>query len=138
DPKINSFKKINKINYDTMLEMASSGSKVLDYRATMIAKNFNTKILSKSSTKPYLSGTTISNIETDTISICTTDNLNKITIVFSNEEKFIKIIKIVINSINKYKFYNLTYKDNKIEFFIEQKNKLFVINELSSKLKLLN
>ena len=121
-----------------MLEMASSGSKVLDYRATMIAKNFNTKILSKSSTKPYLSGTTISNIETDTISICTTDNLNKITIVFSNEEKFIKIIKIVINSINKYKFYNLTYKDNKIEFFIEQKNKLFVINELSSKLKLLN
>ena len=73
DPKLLNFKKIKNLNTDTMFLLSQSGAKVLDNRAVAIAKKFNFDIISKSSTQPQRSGSRVSNIEEDIISISSKD-----------------------------------------------------------------
>ncbi len=137
DPRLFSFKKIKAINYDAMAKLARSGARVLEERATTIAKEFNFNIISKSADTPTLKGTIISNIESDIISISSKDNLCEISIVFTNKTRLRFIVKNVIYCINNVDFYNFICKNNKISFTIKNENKLKIIKELSQKLNLL-
>lgn len=138
DPRIFNFKKIKKINYNLMIAMAEAGAKVLDARATKIAKEFNINIISKSSTSPTKSGTIVSNIESNIISISSQDNLCKISIVFGDKTKLNFIMKNVLDEIKNINFYNLTIESDKISFLVEQSNKFNLIKNISEKLNLLN
>lgn len=137
DPKYNNFKKINQLNYNSIISMAESGAKVLDKRAAQIAKNSNTTIISKSSSQPNLKGTIINQIENDIISICEISNLCKISIIVSNYLKLTNTANIVLKVLNNYKFYNFTCNNDKISFYIEEKNKIIIYNLLSKKLNIL-
>ena len=138
DPKLDNYKKLDFVSYDSMINMANAGAKVLDARAIKIAKNNKITILSKCSCKPYSSGTIVSSIEKDIITINQIDNLCKITITFSNQEKLNEILKNVFLILNCIKFYNFQIFNNYLEFFIEEKISNIIINDLSKKLNLLN
>jgi len=73
DPNIVSkAKKINKISYEEMLELASQGAKVLQTRSVELAMRKNTKLSVRSSLKPKKIGTMITNersvLENNTVS----------------------------------------------------------------------
>ena len=137
DPRILNFKKLKSIDYDTMISMSKSGAKVLDSRATEIAKKFNFNIISKSSTLTQNKGTLITDIEEDIISTSVIENLCQISIHFTNVERLKFILNNVILSIKNMKFYNFTVTDEKISFAIKQENKSSVLSIISKKLKLL-
>lgn len=137
DPRLFNFKKFKKLNYDAMISMAKSGAKVLDLRATKIAKNFDCNIISKSSAEPTKKGTIISSIESDFLSISAIDDLSRISIDFSDKNKIDFILKIVTKEIKQLNFYNLTVQDENINFYVEKKNKGIVLSILSKKLNLL-
>ena len=65
-------KKINKISYEEMLELASQGAKVLQTRSVELAMRKNTKLSVRSSLKPKKIGTIITNeksvLEKNTVS----------------------------------------------------------------------
>lgn len=138
DPKLLNFKKLKKLNFNTMQSMAKAGAKVLDFRATEIAKKFNTNIISKSSTEMHKTGTLISNIEDNVVAISSIDALSKITITFSDKSKIKFIVKNVLSCQNNVNFYNFTINFNEISFYVESSQKLNVIKFLSKKLNLLN
>ena len=136
DPRLLNFKKIKKANFKIMMKMAKAGAKVLDHRAVKIASDFNTRIISKSSTFPEKSGTIISNIECNLTSISEISNLTKITINFTNNNLDF-IVKKVLLCLNDIKFYNLTINNEEIHFLVEATNKLKILSDLSKKLNLL-
>ncbi|MBR2391823.1 MAG: hypothetical protein IKB06_04980 [Clostridia bacterium] len=138
DPRDFSFKKISRINHDSMISMANSGAGVIDSRATEIAKKFSFDIISKSSTKPNHSGSVICEIESDIISISSINNICQISIVFTNENKMEYITKNVISLIKTIKFYNLELNKNKISFLVSADEKMKAIKFLSEKLNLLS
>ena len=121
-----------------MIKMAKAGAKVLDHRAVSLAKNHNTKIISKSSTAFNLKGTEISSIENDFISIAEISPLTKITINFSNANKLNFIVKNVLSCLKYIKFYNLTINNDEISFMIEAHKKINVVSEISKKLNILS
>ena len=137
DPRELDFKKLTNVNYRTMINMAKCGSKVIDARATEIAKEFEIQILSKSSSEPEKQGTIISSVESDTISISTINHLSKISIIFSNEEKQKYILKNVIFALKNINFYNFEINKNIISFFVSVSNKTKVVDILAKKLNLL-
>ncbi|RXI24944.1 aspartate kinase [Aliarcobacter trophiarum] len=64
DPRIEpKAKKLEKISYDEMLELASLGAKVLQNRSVEMAKKLNVNLVSRSSFTPYIEGTLITNEE---------------------------------------------------------------------------
>lgn len=134
DPRLAPYKKINVIDYDSMLNLANAGAKVLDARAVEIAKTHETVIVSKSSSDFDLSGTEISKISDDFVSIAKSETLNKITVVFSNQSKLKNLCENVLNSINMFKFYNLEISNNKIEVLVLHDDCDAIINQLSEKL----
>ena len=138
DPRDFSFKKISRINHDSMISMANSGAGVIDSRATEIAKKFSFDIISKSSTNPNHSGSVICEIESDIISISSINNICQISIVFTNENKMEYITKNVISLIKTIKFYNLELNKNKISFLVSADEKMKAIKFLSEKLNLLS
>ncbi len=78
-------KKINKISYEEMLELASQGAKVLQTRSVELAMRKNTKLSVRSSLKPKKIGTTITDeksvLEKNTVSgIAYTKDEAKITL----------------------------------------------------------
>ena len=117
--------------------MAKAGAKVLDSRAVLIAKKFNTAIISKGSAEPEKKGSIVSNIESDITSISSISHLSKITINFSNELKLKFIIKNVLSCLNNIKFYNFDINPDKISFLIETTNESKIITKISKKLKLI-
>ena len=137
DPIELGFKKLNNLSFDSMINIANSGAKVLDARASQIAKDNNIKIICKQSENFNKSGTMISQIENSFISISSEDNLCNINIDFSNNHNEYFLVKNVINSLKNYKIYNLTLKNNKIQLTINQTNKLEIMELISKKLKLL-
>lgn len=138
DPRKMNYKKLKCIDYESMIEMADGGAKVIDARSTEIAKNFEIDILSKSSAKPNGSGSVISNIENDIISISTIDHLTKITVVISSEDRLKKIVKTALFCLKNVKFYNFSIEIKKLSFFIKNDDKLKVISSLSQKLGLIS
>ncbi len=73
DPnKVSKAKKINKISYEEMLELASQGAKVLQTRSVELAMRKNTKLSVRSSLKPKKTGTMITDensvLENNTVS----------------------------------------------------------------------
>lgn len=137
DPREFDFKKLKNIDFKTMKNMANAGAKVLDSRATKIAEDFNIEIISKNSEKPNHSGSIISNIETDIISIATINHLCLFSILFSNKEKQEFIIKNVLNCLKDVNFYNLRLEKDKLTFLICAENKTKILNSISKKLNLL-
>lgn len=137
DPKLDNFKKLKKINYSAVNFMAENGAKVLDSRACKIAKEFQTTIISKSSSRPELSGTIVGNIETDTISITAKQNLSKVTIVFSNKNRREKILTSVLKTLKNYEYFNLKLDYSTLEFFVNQKDLTLITSSISKSLKLL-
>jgi len=138
DPrKINNLRKINKISFDSIKNMAISGAKVLDARAADIASKHNTKLICKQSSDFNKKGTIVSNIEDSFISLSLIDNLCKITLTFSQDRDIKIITKNVINILNSYKIYNLAINFNQIEFYIKQIDKPAIESKLAKKLKLL-
>lgn len=138
DPRKDNFIKLNMVGYGEMLKMSKAGAKVLDSRATELAKNFNVKIISKSSSLLTLPGSIISHVEQDTLSICEIENLCKVSIIFSNSNKLQKISRIVLNTIKSEKFYNLSINSQEIEFFVSEKISKKIIHNLARQLKILN
>lgn len=138
DPKLFSYKKIKQINYDAMTKLAASGAKVLEQRAVTIAKEFKFDIISKSANSPDLSGTVVSGIERDIISITSKDDLCEISIVYTNNLRFEFIIKNVIYAINNLNFYNFKCENGKISFLAKSEDKEKIIEYISKKLKLIN
>ena len=64
DPRIESkAKKLDKISYDEMLELASLGAKVLQNRSVEMAKKLNVNLVSRSSFTPEVEGTLITKEE---------------------------------------------------------------------------
>jgi len=64
DPRIEpKAKKLNKISYEEMLELASSGAKVLQNRSVEMAKKLNVNLVSRSSFTPEIEGTLITKEE---------------------------------------------------------------------------
>lgn len=64
DPRIEpKAKKLDKISYDEMLELASLGAKVLQNRSVEMAKKMNVNLVSKSSFTPEIEGTLITTEE---------------------------------------------------------------------------
>ena len=64
DPRIEpKAKKLDKISYDEMLELASLGAKVLQNRSVEMAKKLNVNLVSRSSFTPEIEGTLITNEE---------------------------------------------------------------------------
>lgn len=137
DPRNFEYKKIKNIDYNSMINIANSGAKVLEARASEIAKSFNTKIICKQSSHPNLSGTIVSDIEKPFISISKLDNLCKFTINFSQDHNLNLLIKNVLNTLKDFKFYNLEINNNKIEFHVNHIQKDIIEYKLASKLKLL-
>jgi aspartate kinase len=137
DPRELDFKKAKSLGFNSMINMAKSGAKVLNERATIVAKKFNIDILSKSSSEPNLSGSTISEIEDDTISIQSLNHLCLITITFSCNERFEFISKNVITLLKNINFYNLNIKNDNVSFLVYAEEKTEVLTTLSKKLHLL-
>jgi aspartate kinase len=66
DPRIEpKAKKLDKISYDEMLELASLGAKVLQSRSVEMAKKLNVNLISRSSFTPEIEGTLITNERTN-------------------------------------------------------------------------
>jgi aspartate kinase len=64
DPRIEpKAKKLDKISYDEMLELASLGAKVLQNRSVEMAKKLNVNLVSRSSFTPEINGTLITKEE---------------------------------------------------------------------------
>ena len=64
DPRIEpKATKLNRISYDEMLELSSSGAKVLQNRSVEMAKKLNVNLVSRSSFTPEIEGTLITNEE---------------------------------------------------------------------------
>src|SRR5574344_379310 len=64
DPRIEpKARKLDKISYDEMLELASLGAKVLQNRSVEMAKKLNVNLVSRSSFTPDVEGTLITNEE---------------------------------------------------------------------------
>jgi aspartate kinase len=64
DPRIEpNAKKLDKISYDEMLELASLGAKVLQNRSVEMAKKLNVNLVSRSSFTPQIEGTLITKEE---------------------------------------------------------------------------
>jgi len=64
DPRIvSNAKKLEKISYDEMLELASLGAKVLQNRSVEMAKKLNVNLVSRSSFTPEIEGTLITKEE---------------------------------------------------------------------------
>ena len=64
DPRIEpKATKLNEISYDEMLELASSGAKVLQNRSVEMAKKLNVNLVSRSSFTPEIEGTLITKEE---------------------------------------------------------------------------
>jgi len=64
DPRIEpKAKKLSQISYDEMLELASSGAKVLQNRSVEMAKKLNVNLVSRSSFTPEVEGTLITKEE---------------------------------------------------------------------------
>lgn len=137
DPRKLNFKKLKNIDYDTMIQMAKSGAKVIDERATQIAKNFGIDIISKSSTETNLSGTKISSIENNVISLQSISGLTQITITFSINHDLNFIIKNVFFELKNVKYYNFVIEKQKISFCVFDDDKNNILNSLSKKLKLI-
>ena len=138
DPRQNKYKKIDYVGYNTMIEMAKGGAKVLDEKATLLAKKHNTVIISKCSNSPTSTGTIISNIENENITINEIENLSKITITFTNTVKLNIILKNVLICLNSIKFYNLKIYNNYLTFLIDQSNSKKIVSELSKNLDLIS
>ncbi len=137
DPRENNFKKLNQVDYQTMIDMAECGAKVLSARSTEIAKEYNIQIISKSSSAPNKKGTIISSLENDVISLTNQNHLCLITIIFNNRNKLDFIIKNVLLCLKDYNFYNLRVENSKISFLVQSAEKSQIINNVSSKLKIL-
>lgn len=137
DPRILPFKKLKKINYQEMINMADGGSKVLERRATEIAKSFGIDIISKGSSNLSKTGSIVSNIENDLIAISTKESICQITVTFSNINKMNFIVKNVLKCINCINYYNLNIKSNLITFTIPMHEKNKILLNLSKRLNLL-
>lgn len=120
DPRVLNYKKLKSINTETMKKLSLCGAKVLDSRAVELAKKHNVKIISKQSSHPNKSGTIISQIESNTVSISAINNLCLISIVFESQSKLELIFKNVNNLYKLYKIYNLSVKDNILQILINQ------------------
>lgn len=136
DPRDLDYKKIKHIDFDSIMLMAEGGAKVLDARATELSKKFDIDLTLKSSSQPNKSGTTVSKLECDIISLSVIKWLTKITIVVSNSEKFEKVLKTALLCLNNVKFYNFEANTKKISFFVESVSQNKIVHEISSKLKL--
>ena len=89
DPNIVSkAKKINKISYEEMLELASQGAKVLQTRSVELAMRKNTKLSVRSSLKPKKFGTMI----TDEKSVLENNTVSGIT--YSKDEAKITLSRV--------------------------------------------
>ena len=89
DPNIvSNAKKINKISYEEMLELASQGAKVLQTRSVELAMRKNTKLSVRSSLKPKKIGTMI----TDEKSILENNTVSGIT--YSKDEAKITLSRV--------------------------------------------
>lgn len=137
DPRENNYKKLKSIDYQAMKNMAISGAKVLEKRATEIAQQNKIKIICKKSDNFSLSGTTISDLEKSFISISSINDLCQLSIDFSADKNLILLIKNVLNSLINIKIYNFALKNNKIELLINQTQKQQFLKLLTQKLKLL-
>ena len=136
DPRELDFKKIKTLDYNSMILMAESGAKVLDARAAKIAKSHNFNIHCKSSSQPNKKGTLISNIESDFVSISTKKDLCEFCLTFSNKQQSQIIMKNVLKLINNIEFYNLTLKNNQINFLTKQENHDMLLMLISKKLNI--
>lgn len=137
DPRVLNYKKIKRINFKTMHIMSNAGAKVLTPRATLLALKNNIQIISKASRFPAQKGTIVSNIESNTISITSQNNLCLISIIFDNDKQLKFILKNVNNAINNYKIYNLNLKSNIIQILVNNEDSKQINYFLSKKLNLL-
>ncbi len=137
DPRILPYKKLKNIDYDSMLLASRAGAKVLDEKSIELAKKFNIKIISKSSSEPEKSGSTIFNFQEDSISISKMDSLCKITIVFNNPQKLKTVLKAIVKNISETKFYNFKTELNEISFYVKSDVASNIISNISKDLKLI-
>lgn len=136
DPREFNFKKLKSIDYKTMKNMADSGAKVIDSRATELAEKFNIDIISKNSEYPSRIGSKITRIENDIVSIATINHLCLVSIIFSQKSKQQFIVKNVILCLKDVDFYNFKLEKEKLSFLISSENKAKVMAEISKKLHL--
>ena len=124
DPnKVSTAKKLEKISYEEMLEIASEGAKVLHSRSIEIAKNFNIPIITKS-TFTNAEGTIVQNIieNTNVKSIIKNDDMILINLKYENNSLGL-LSKLYNNLLNEgiipSKFYNNGINNFDIKFLIK-------------------
>ena len=100
DPnKVSTAKKLNKLSYDEMLEIANEGAKVLHNRCVEVGQKFNVPIIARS-TFTSIEGTLINNKIEDTKvkSIVKNDNIYDLIVKKYNEKLFSNLYKLFIDN----------------------------------------
>ncbi len=139
DPRLLPFKKIDKIDYETLINMSASGAKVLSEESAKLAKKFSVNVILACSEDPESQDTTIlSDHGEDIVAISNTQKLRQITLTFSDPSKLNFVLKNVLNALNQINFYNFNVNNKKISFCVEEENFKSVLHFLSKKLNLIN
>lgn len=146
DPRIvENVTKIEKISYDEMLELASSGAKVLHNRCVEIGKKYNIPICVKSTFEKESSGTIVTNkenIEELYIEgVAKEDNIARITLIGKNNKigRMYKVFKLLADKDIGVDLIAQNFSENMskdISFTIKEKNlkeTLEILKENASK-----
>lgn len=129
DPRRANFKKYDYVDFETALEYAKTGAKVLSQSSAQLAKDAKVEIVCKSSEKPKLVGTKLTKIPTPFLGTNVKENLCELDIVFN--ENLDKVAKIVMFFLKKIDFKQMTIKNQTISVTLEQKNLAFVEKEIA-------
>ncbi len=129
DPRRENYKKYKQVDFETALRYAQTGAKVLSEQSAQIAKDAQTQVVCKSSSKPHLCGTKLTSIPTPFVGINVKENLCEVEIVFNeNLQKIAKTVQFLLKKVN---FQHLTIKAQTITLVIKQDDLKFVENEIA-------
>ncbi len=131
DPRRGNFKKYKQVDFQSALNYAETGAKVLSKSCTQIAKEENVKIICKSSEKPNLKGTEITQQTSSFVGINIKQNLSMIYLVSKeNNVSRIKTLKYLLKDVN---YIDIKITKDLISILIEQ-SQLEIVEKNISKL----
>ena len=136
DPRDIKTKKLKNVSLDELDAISRNGSRVVCNRAVKIAKHHNISLIFKASSTPKNKGTIANNIEKNNVFICTNQNLCKITISLTQNNKLNFILKNVKLWLKNIELYNLELNSHNISLLINQSDKEEVLNLLKRNLRL--
>lgn len=142
DPKvISNVKKLETVSYDDMLELASSGAKVLHNRCVEIGKKYHVPIIVKSTFQENSEGTVVMDRKEDSLNdtfitgIAKVENLTKISIIGSGMVSSPKIMSDIFDIFHKnnISIYMIITSETKISVLVDAKVADLAMNAIHNK-----